>query len=90
MIIVTRRNGTRLGLNPDLIERVDETPDTVVLLVTGSRYIITETLEDLVVLIGEWRAATLRAADPERLVRPPAHPSAAGRAALRAIRSQGE
>ena len=91
MIIVTRRNGTRLGLNPDLIERVDETPDTVVLLVTGSRYIIVESLEELAALIREWRGATLRASDPERLTRPATHPTAsAGRAALRAIRTKGE
>ncbi len=38
MITVTRRNGTAFALNPDLIERVEATPDTVITLVSGTRY----------------------------------------------------
>ena len=36
MITVTRRNGTAFALNPDLIERVEATPDTVITLVSGT------------------------------------------------------
>ena len=35
MIIVTRLNGPPFALNPDLIERADATPDTVLTLVDG-------------------------------------------------------
>lgn len=89
MIIVTRRNGTRFGLNPDLIERVDETPDTVVLLVSGSRYVVTESLDEVSHLISEGRAEVLALAEKMRHSQLGARPEA-GRAALRAIRTRGE
>ncbi|QIM23143.1 flagellar FlbD family protein [Phycicoccus sp. HDW14] len=85
MIILTRRNGTRFGLNPDLIERVDETPDTVVLLVTGSRYVVQESLDDVVALMRDARASVLTAAEESGTGQPGSRPSA-GRAALRAVR----
>ena len=48
MITVTRRNGTTFALNPDLIERVEATPDTVVTLVSGTKYVVAETVEEIV------------------------------------------
>ena len=48
MITVTRRNGTAFALNPDLIERVEATPDTVITLVSGTRYVVTETVQTIV------------------------------------------
>lgn len=85
MIILTRRNGSRFGLNPDLIERVDETPDTVVLLVTGSRYVVQEGLDEVVALMRTARASVLTAAEESGTGQPGSRPSA-GRAALRAVR----
>lgn len=85
MIILTRRNGSRFGLNPDLIERVDETPDTVVLLVTGSRYVVQETLDEVVRLMRNARASVLAAAEESGTGQPGSRPNA-GRAALRAVR----
>ena len=40
MIRVTRLNGERFALNPDLIERVEGHPDTVAFLVDGTKYIV--------------------------------------------------
>jgi flagellar protein FlbD len=68
MIALTRRNGTCFALNPDLIERVEATPDTVITLVAGTRYIVTETVEQVVQEVREFRAAVLSAAD---MTRPP-------------------
>jgi flagellar protein FlbD len=34
-------------LNPDLIEVVEETPDTVVTLTNGHRYVVKETAQEL-------------------------------------------
>ena len=42
MIEVHRLNGELFLLNSDMIETVDVTPDTVVRLVNGHRYIIKE------------------------------------------------
>ncbi|MFM2126479.1 MAG: hypothetical protein RL328_2930 [Acidobacteriota bacterium] len=47
MIRVTRINQTPLMLNSDLIEHVETTPDTVISLTNGQKYVVTETPEDL-------------------------------------------
>ena len=57
MIILTRLNGQRFAVNPDLIERVESTPDTIVTLVDGTKYLVTEDIEALADLVIEHRAA---------------------------------
>ena len=47
MIEVHRLNGELFLLNSDMIETVDVTPDTVVRLVNGHRYVIKESFEEL-------------------------------------------
>jgi flagellar protein FlbD len=44
VILVTRINGAVFALNPDLVERADCTPDTVVTLVDGTKYVIAESV----------------------------------------------
>jgi flagellar protein FlbD len=56
---LTRLGGPVFALNPDLIERAEATPDTVVTLVNGSRYVITESLDELAALIGDYRASVV-------------------------------
>jgi flagellar protein FlbD len=56
---LTRLGGPVFALNPDLIERAEATPDTVVTLVNGSRYVITESLAELSALISEYRASVV-------------------------------
>lgn len=48
MIEVTRLSGSTLVLNADAIERVEATPDTVITLVTGSTYVVRETVAEVV------------------------------------------
>jgi flagellar protein FlbD len=62
VIRVTRLNGERFALNPDLVERVEGHPDTVVFLVDGTRYIVSESVEDVLVEIREYRASILATA----------------------------
>jgi flagellar protein FlbD len=62
VIRVTRLNGERFALNPDLVERVEGHPDTVVFLVDGTRYVVTESVEDVLVEIREYRASILATA----------------------------
>jgi flagellar protein FlbD len=47
MIDVTRMNGSLLTINCDLIETVDETPDTVITLTTGKKIIVKESRQDV-------------------------------------------
>lgn len=65
MITVTRRNGTAFALNPDLIERVEATPDTVITLVSGTKYVVAETVERIVEEVCSFRAAVLLASAPQ-------------------------
>ncbi|HET9076920.1 MAG TPA: flagellar FlbD family protein [Acidimicrobiales bacterium] len=41
-------SGKRIALNIDLIEKVEETPDTVITLTNGARYLVQESLEDII------------------------------------------
>lgn len=61
MIICTRRNGTSFALNPDLIERIEATPDTVITLVSGTKYVVAESVDTLVDSVRSFRAAVLMA-----------------------------
>jgi flagellar protein FlbD len=47
MIEVHRLNGELFLLNSDMIETIDVTPDTVVRLMNGHRYIIKEKIDDV-------------------------------------------
>ena len=62
MVTFTRLTGTRFALNPDLIERVDRTPDTIITLVDGTKYLVRESLDDVVAAILDYRAKVLAAA----------------------------
>ncbi|MDG6102021.1 flagellar FlbD family protein [Dactylosporangium aurantiacum] len=66
MILLTRLNGPVFALNPDLVERADCTPDTVVTLVDGTKYLIAESLPELVELIRRYRAQVV--VDAQQLV----------------------
>ena len=46
MIEVTKINGVKVLVNPDLIELVEETPDTVLTLTTGRKIIVKESRQD--------------------------------------------
>lgn len=60
MIIVTRLNGSEIVINADLIETVEATPDTIVTLVDGTRYVVEESPTDLIDRIKSYRAAVLQ------------------------------
>ena len=48
MIAITRLNGKGLYINPDLIEFIEETPDSVVTLTTGRKVVASEPAEELI------------------------------------------
>ena len=59
MIRVTRLKGERFALNPDLIERVEAHPDTVAFLVDGTKYVVKESVDEVLQEIREYRAGIL-------------------------------
>ena len=59
MILVTRLNGAVFALNPDLVERADCTPDTVITLVDGTKYIIAESVPEFIDSVRHYRASLI-------------------------------
>jgi flagellar protein FlbD len=47
MISVTRLDGKLLLVNADLIETVEETPDTIIALTTGQKLIVRESANEI-------------------------------------------
>ena len=47
MIEVTRLNETKLIVNAELIEFIEETPDTVISLIDGKKIIVKESRQDI-------------------------------------------
>ena len=55
MIEVTRINGTKVLVNPDLMELVEETPDTVISFTTGKKIIVKESRQEVKNLVKLYR-----------------------------------
>lgn len=59
MIVVTRTNGTNFYINPELIQTVEMTPDTVITLVNNKKLIVKETPQEIAERFIEYRRKTL-------------------------------
>jgi flagellar protein FlbD len=55
MIQLTRLNHVPLILNSDLIEHVEVTPDTVIALTTGQKFLVLESAEEVVNKVIQFR-----------------------------------
>ena len=55
MIEVTRLKGTTVLINSDLIETVEETPDTVISLTTGKKFIVKESRQEVKNLVKSYK-----------------------------------
>jgi uncharacterized protein YlzI (FlbEa/FlbD family) len=62
MIVVTRLNGPSFALNPDLIERVEANPDTVVVLIGGATYPIAESVSEVLERVRDYRSQVIASA----------------------------
>lgn len=47
MIEVTRLKGKAVTINAEMIEMIEETPDTVITLASGKKIIVSETAEEV-------------------------------------------
>ena len=59
MIYVTRRNGSKYYINPELIQTVEATPDTIITLVNNEKLIVKETPQEVAERFIEYRRKTL-------------------------------
>jgi len=84
MILLTRLNGPQIAVNADLIERAEATPDTVLTLVDGTKYLVAESVQEVIDRVRFFRASVLVAA--KELEDSANHP----RATLRALPQPGD
>jgi len=82
MIVISRLDGSSLVVNADLIETIEHHGDTVVTLVSGTRFVVREGVEEIIDAVRRFRASVLDAS--ERAV-----PLAADRSAATAAAPQG-
>jgi flagellar protein FlbD len=59
MIQLTRLNHVPLIVNADLIEHVEVTPDTVIALTTGQKFLVLESAEEVVEKVIQFRRAII-------------------------------
>ena len=59
MIYVTRLNHTPVVLNCDLIEQMETTPDTVISLTTGQKFMVLESAEEIIDRVVQYRRLVL-------------------------------
>ena len=57
MIEVTKLNDVKILVNQDLIEMVEETPDTVISLTTGRKLIVKESRQEIKSLVELYKRA---------------------------------
>ena len=55
MIDVTKMNGMNITINSDLIETVEDTPDTVITLTTGRKIIVKESRQTIKNLVKSFK-----------------------------------
>lgn len=57
MITVSRLNDEQILINPHLIETIEETPDTVITLTSGKKFVVKEPAAEIVKRIVHYRQA---------------------------------
>ena len=58
MIKVTRLNGQLIVINADLIEFVEEIPDTIVSLTTGKKIMVKESADEIIDFVIHYKRST--------------------------------
>ena len=64
MIRLTRINHTPLVLNADLIEHIEITPDTVIAMTSGQKFIVLESAYEVIQKVVEFRRWILSRDEP--------------------------
>jgi flagellar protein FlbD len=60
MIDVTKMNNINVTINDDLIEIIEETPDTVITLTTGKKILVKETRQEIINLVKKYKKELYR------------------------------
>ena len=55
MVTLTKLNDQLFTINADLIETLEETPDTVIVMAIGNKYVIKETQQEIINRIVQYK-----------------------------------
>jgi flagellar protein FlbD len=66
MLKLTKLDGSEIYINPDLIETIEETPDTHITLMNGNRYLVLENARVVVDRIVVFKARIIHRAETGR------------------------
>jgi flagellar protein FlbD len=72
MIELTKLQNQKFVLNAELIESIEETPDTIITLVSGKRIMVKETVAEVVERVVEYKTRCLTASQSSKQEHPPA------------------
>jgi flagellar protein FlbD len=60
MIELTRIRGEKFALNSDQIEIIEETPDTIITMLNGHKYLVKESVKEIISKIEAFRKNSSR------------------------------
>jgi flagellar protein FlbD len=66
MIVLTKINSATITVNSDMIEYIEETPDTVITLTNSDRIVVQERMAEIIEKIVQYRRTVLGLVDAER------------------------
>jgi flagellar protein FlbD len=55
MILLRKINGAPIAVNSDIIEYIEETPDTVITLTNGDKVVVQESMKEIIADVVEYR-----------------------------------
>jgi flagellar protein FlbD len=55
MIFITKINNQKVVINAELIEMIEQTPETMISMTTGKKFIVKEKLEEVVELVKKYK-----------------------------------
>lgn len=60
MILLTKLDGQHIIINENFIESVQQAPDTILTLINGKVYVVTETTEEVIKKVREFQKLGLK------------------------------
>ena len=60
MVTLTRLDGSSVVINAEIIEMLESTPDTIITLTNGKKYLVKEPSEEVVKKVIDYRQMTLK------------------------------
>jgi flagellar protein FlbD len=60
MVTLTKLNGSTVVINAELIETIETTPDTIITLTNGKKYLVKERADDVVERVIEYKRRAMK------------------------------